>query len=240
VAGLIGGFAPARGHGDKEALARAACLDKNDATRGISGQPVGEHATGRPAAYDYEVGLHLILLSAWTLASDVTNHALDSAHFGRHHSRQKGDAMEDESHNGNFGKLHAVHTAALARHLIACRRACDGDLDLFLVLTIIGERTFTPRNVPDEMSFADFRDGTVKSVTPAAINLQSISDYSGIPRETVRRKIEALIAKGWVERNDRRHVTATDAANFSLLQLTESAVRYLRETQAAMQAYGPV
>jgi len=148
--------------------------------------------------------------------------------------------MIESAGQPSFGKLHALHVAALTRHLIACRRACEGDLDLFLVLTIIGERTFTPRNVPDDMSFADFRDGTVKSVTPAAINLQSIADYSGIPRETVRRKIEALIAKGWVERNDRRHVTATDAANSSLIQLTESAVRYLRETQVALQAYGPI
>ncbi|MGB5078186.1 MAG: hypothetical protein WBO17_11960 [Sphingorhabdus sp.] len=135
--------------------------------------------------------------------------------------------MVADALHSNFGQIHALHVEALTRHLIACRRVCDGDLDLFLVLTIIGERTFTARNVPKEMDLDDFREGTVKSVTPAAINLQSISEYSGIPRETVRRKIDRLIEKGWVERNDRRFVTATDKANENLYELTQSAVRYL-------------
>ncbi len=146
--------------------------------------------------------------------------------------------MQDDTYKSQFGKLHALHVAALTRHLVACRKAFDGDLDLFLVLTIIGERTFTARNVPDGMSLDDFRDGTVKSLTPAAINLQSIADYSGIPRETVRRKIEVLIAKGWVERNAHRFVTATDKAKANLYDLTESAVRYLREMEAAFSQAG--
>lgn len=101
----------------------------------------------------------------------------------------------------NFGRLHALHVAALARHLIECRRACGGDMDLFLVLTIIGERTFSPGMVPDSMTHADFLGGSVRSFEPMAINLQSIADFSGIPRETVRRKIEQLIAKPcqWTE-----------------------------------------
>lgn len=69
----------------------------------------------------------------------------------------------------NFGKLHALHVSAFTRHLIECRRACDGDLDLFLVLTIIGERTFSPRFAPDAMSHTEFLEGTVESVEPLAI-----------------------------------------------------------------------
>ncbi len=133
----------------------------------------------------------------------------------------------------NFGRLHALHVAALARHLIECRRACGGDMDLFLVLTIIGERTFSPGMVPDSMTHADFLGGSVRSFEPMAINLQSIADFSGIPRETVRRKIEQLIAKGWVQRDELRFVTATDQANNELRDLTASTLRYLREIEAA-------
>jgi CRP-like cAMP-binding protein len=136
----------------------------------------------------------------------------------------------------NFGKLHALHVSAFTRHLIECRRACDGDLDLFLVLTIIGERTFSPRFAPDSMSHTEFLEGTVESVEPVAINLQSIADYSGIPRETVRRKIEQLIARGWVRRDALRYVTATDQANEELRGLTASTLRYLREMEAALTA----
>lgn len=144
--------------------------------------------------------------------------------------------LSEETLRRNFGRVHALHVAALAQHLIACRAVCDGDLDLFLVLTIIGERTFSPHNAPDAMSHEAFLSGTVRDVEPEAINLQSIADYSGIPRETVRRKIETLIEKGWVERDARRFVTATDKANESLRGLTASTLRYLREVDAALSA----
>ena len=146
--------------------------------------------------------------------------------------------MAGERRERDVGKLHAVHVSAFTRHLIECRRACDGDLDLFLVLTIIGERTFSPRSAPEAMSHNEFLEGTVESVEPLAINLQSIADYSGIPRETVRRKIEQLIAKGWVRRDELRFVTATDQANEELRGLTASTLRYLREMEIALAACG--
>lgn len=142
----------------------------------------------------------------------------------------------DDALSRNFGKLHALHVAALTRHLIECRRVFDGDLDLFLVLTIIGERTFSVRSAPEGMSLEDFASASVTSVQPAAINLQSISDFSGIPRETVRRKIDTLIAKGWVRRDERKFVTATDKAKENLYELTQSAVRYLRDLSPALAA----
>ncbi len=142
--------------------------------------------------------------------------------------------MDDGSLDSNFGKLHARNVAALTRHLLECRRAFDDDLDLFLVLTIIGERTFPARNAPEHMSHDAFVHGTVGNTRPAAINQQSITDYSGIPRETVRRKIETLIARGWVQRDARRLLTATDKANHDLLELTESTRRFWRELRDAL------
>ncbi len=135
--------------------------------------------------------------------------------------------MSEEKLRQHFGKVHAQHVAALTRHLIACRRVFDGDLDLFLVLTIIGERTFTARNAPDEMTHADFIERSVDSLQPAAINLQSIADYSGIPRETVRRKIQILLSKGWIIQDARKFITVTDKAKISLGELTESSLKYL-------------
>lgn len=135
-----------------------------------------------------------------------------------------GDLLHD-----NFGKLHASHVAALTRHLVECRNAFGGDLDLFLVMTIIGERTFTARNAPDAMTHDDFLQGSVSDLEPAAINLQSIADYSGIPRETVRRKVETLLAMGWIARDHNRFMTVTDKAKLSLQPLTDSSARYMRE-----------
>lgn len=142
-----------------------------------------------------------------------------------------GDLLHD-----NFGKLHASHVAALTRHLVECRNAFGGDLDLFLVMTIIGERTFTARNAPDAMTRDDFLQGSVSDLEPAAINLQSIADYSGIPRETVRRKIETLLAMGWIARDKNRFMTVTDQAKTNLQPLTDSSLRYLRELFAMLTA----
>jgi CRP-like cAMP-binding protein len=146
--------------------------------------------------------------------------------------------VNSKTPESNFGRLHARHVGALTRHLVECRQAFGGDLDLFLVMTIIGERTFPARNAPEEMSHADFLHGHVGDTVPVAINQQSIADYSGIPRETVRRKIETLIEKGWVRRDEHKHLTATDKANADLYQLTQSTVRYLRDIQIAIEAGG--
>jgi predicted transcriptional regulator len=40
-------------------------------------------------------------------------------------------------------------------------------------------------------------------------NALSISDATGIPRETVRRKVNALIQRGWVSQNERGHLYLT-------------------------------
>ncbi len=143
------------------------------------------------------------------------------------------------SFDSRFGKLHALHVAGLTRHLVACRAALDGDLELFLVLSIIGERSFSARNAPARMTEEAFRASPVSTVRPVAINLQSIADYSGIPRETVRRKVATLVARGWVERDAQGLLAITDLAKDSLDGLTDSSVRYLRELLAALEEGSP-
>lgn len=126
----------------------------------------------------------------------------------------------------HFGPLHAESVAALCEYLVECRQFFDGDLDLCLVMMVVGERTFAQRNAPD-ISYAEWSATSVASVKREAINLQSISDYSGIARETVRRKLDWLVARGWVARDERRFIYATDQAKHDLKALTESNLRYL-------------
>jgi hypothetical protein len=144
--------------------------------------------------------------------------------------------MNEEFLQNNFGTFHSRHVAALTRHLIECRRVFDGDMDLFLVLTIIGERTFTTSEVRGGMSREAFLNGSVSETKATAINLQSIAEYSGIPRETVRRKIEILIEKDWVARDANKYLTATDKANANLRELTESLDRYIRVILASWES----
>lgn len=133
-----------------------------------------------------------------------------------------------------FGKLHAAHSGILTRYIVDCRRSMDGDMDLFLIMAIIGERTFNSRHAPNDMTIEAFVDGTVGKLEPLPINLQSISDYTGIPRETARRKIDILIKKGWIERDERKYFTATDQANQAFLDLTKITQKYLHDLASAI------
>jgi hypothetical protein len=136
------------------------------------------------------------------------------------------DVIDEELTQG-FGRIWPQHVAALTQFLIDCRRHFDGDIDLFLALCIIGDRTFSARHAPPDMTFETWNASKVEDVQSEEINVQSISDFSGIPRETVRRKLNILVEKGWVSRDERGFITATEKAKHDLAPLTMSSLVYL-------------
>jgi DNA-binding transcriptional ArsR family regulator len=87
----------------------------------------------------------------------------------------------------------------LVEHLADVSRAFSGDLQQAIVLAIVGQvrlravREATARGEP--LSPRLQGDGTTAS---------RIADVTSIPRETVRRKLEALRRKGWVEQDEDR------------------------------------
>jgi hypothetical protein len=140
----------------------------------------------------------------------------------------------DETILKEFGVIWPRHVSSLTQFLIECRRHFDGDLDLFLVLCIIGDRTFSARHVPPGMDFDKWNSTSVDTVRSEDINVQSISDFSGIPRETVRRKLNSLVEKGWVTRDERGFITATNKAKTDLAPLTNASLGYLTRMKAVL------
>lgn len=135
--------------------------------------------------------------------------------------------MIDENITRQFGAIWPKHVESLMQFLIDCRQHFDGDLDLFLLLCIIGERTFPARTAPPGMDFDSWNKTCSDSFGSADINLQSIADFSGIPRETVRRKLTVLLHKGWILRDETGTIRATDRAKEDLAPLTNIALIYL-------------
>ncbi|MFN4142392.1 helix-turn-helix domain-containing protein [Aestuariivirga sp.] len=134
--------------------------------------------------------------------------------------------MEDDI-KSSFGLIWPRHVSSLTELLIAARKAFDGDLDLFLVLAVIGDRTFSQRHVDPDMQYKQWQaEGAVKT-RPEDINIRSIAAYSGIPRETVRRKLAILVEKGWIEREGGELIKATRKAREDLEPLTEASIKYL-------------
>jgi hypothetical protein len=140
----------------------------------------------------------------------------------------------DEKILKDFGVIWPRHVASLTQFLIECRLHFDGDLDLFLVLCIIGDRTFSARHAPSGMDFENWNKTRVETVRSEDINVQSISDFSSIPRETVRRKLNVLVEKGWVIRDERGFITATTKAKTDLAPLTQTSLVYLTKMKAVL------
>jgi hypothetical protein len=135
----------------------------------------------------------------------------------------------------NFGRIWPNHVETLTRFLIHCRRCFDGDLDLFLVLAVIGDRSFASGIVSTGMDYRTFIDPQRERTPPQPINSLSIASFSGIPRETVRRKVQDLIEKGWVQRDENGHLSATKKAAAQLAPLTEISMEYLTEMAKVLQ-----
>lgn len=80
-------------------------------------------------------------------------------------------------------------------HLADCSRAFGGDLQLMLVLALMGQMHLqalvAQKQNPDHLA---------QIVRDQKITASRLADASGIPRETVRRKLAKLEALRWVEK----------------------------------------
>jgi hypothetical protein len=79
----------------------------------------------------------------------------------------------------------------MGAHLSDCCTIFDGDLHEMLVFTILAQRYLRER-------VTDAADAERRPVSAARVAAQT-----GVPRETVRRKLLSLEARGWVEKAGR-------------------------------------
>ncbi|HEY3949241.1 helix-turn-helix domain-containing protein [Phenylobacterium sp.] len=93
--------------------------------------------------------------------------------------------------------------------LQALRAACGGDLELNIILLAIAERTIAHPGFRD-MSMDERMQPHEQPFPTRGVNIRSIADSTGIPRETVRRKVANLERRGWITRTpDSLHLTPT-------------------------------
>lgn len=75
----------------------------------------------------------------------------------------------------------------LTAHLSDVSRVFDGDLQEMLIMAIIGQVYL-------------HADGLGRQSAP--ISASRLSDVTGVPRQTVRRKLESLKGRGWIEKTE--------------------------------------
>ena len=133
----------------------------------------------------------------------------------------------------HFGNVWPTHNNAFTSLLIVCRQHFSGDLDEMLILSIIGDRTLVAQRF-EGLSYDDFRSGRRNESRRKVTNVQSIADCSGIPRETVRRKVARLIERGWVEKRGHGGLLATERAAVELEPATRATFEYFLAVGSAL------
>lgn len=101
-------------------------------------------------------------------------------------------------------------------HLLRLYRAFEGDMAEMIVLGEIAQRNasrlFAPASsnggTPSEEVL---RDPARRRDYLLPCNALSVADTTGIPRETVRRKVNKLIGRGWIAREADGYLYATPA-----------------------------
>lgn len=120
--------------------------------------------------------------------------------------------------------------APLLGLLEVSRATLDGDLDKALIILLVAQRT---AQHPDAASvrLEDVMSGRVTRYPSLRTNVRSISEATGIPRETVRRKVADLLARGWIVREG-DDLAYTPAASRAMEPVREA----MFETAARMHA----
>jgi len=136
----------------------------------------------------------------------------------------------------NFQTVWPVHLDGFTRLLVQLRTRFEGDLDLALVLAVIGSRTMPGRWTPALTDLGRMTDGDRETGNQAPINLQSVADFSGIPRETVRRKVKLLQERGWISRATDGCLAVTQSAAKDLEGATSDTITYLSSLLLAFEA----
>lgn len=127
----------------------------------------------------------------------------------------------------NFRTMWSAHLSAFSRLLRCLRDEFDGDLDQVLILMTVAERTPPSNWVPELQAPHHPLLVVPHEVGQDVVNMQSIADYTGIPRETVRRKVKILEQKGWLTRQKDGALAVDRRAATDLERATGSTIDYI-------------
>lgn len=110
----------------------------------------------------------------------------------------------------------------LIEHLADVNQAFKGDLLASLVLGVIGQVWISATKGPD----GRFVDPATLPPERLCTSATRIADVTGIPRQTVRRKLDLLETRGWIERN------ADSTYRLAIAEGQAAAKRDLSETDS--------
>lgn len=150
--------------------------------------------------------------------------------------------IDREVFDQNFYRVSYLLSRFMVPYMRSVYREFDGDVLLNIVIGEIGTRNlgqFYEANRNSKTFESRLGDVNEHQRVLRPCNALSISDACGIPRETVRRKVNVLIERGWVSQNERGHLYLTPevARHFQrfLLDLIEELLPAARELAEVLE-----
>lgn len=125
------------------------------------------------------------------------------------------------------------------QYLIAARSAFDGDMDKMIILAVIGLMSLQDKGLqlrdPPRISYDDLSRPDATATDPRPINIESIALFTGIPRESVRRKVGDLITRKWIARGARGYLVVLPAAAVDLEALSSQLFHLIGQISSALE-----
>ena len=123
----------------------------------------------------------------------------------------------------NYGLVAKDLFAPLLDVFATARGAFGGDVEKAVVLLEVAIRTLQDPRLAG-IDLKTVLRGELESYPSLSTNMRSIADSSGIPKETVRRKVAALVAEGLVLREGNQLSLSTTASP-ALTPVREAVLR---------------
>lgn len=140
------------------------------------------------------------------------------------HAQKEGEPLSiAEDH---FSLLWPRHVEGMIVLLSELRDAFDGDLDAALILAVVGAALLPKDEMPMSFSYAELlnqRDIDFRK----PLNTYSIAQVTGIPRETVRRKLAKMETMNWIVRDEKGHWKMGMRGRDDLQPMTELSLKYI-------------
>lgn len=135
----------------------------------------------------------------------------------------------DQAFDGSFSLVAFILNRHLIDHMLRTSRLLvDGDLESLILWGVLAHQNVAHLMPPGTIPTAILNDSGLLPDLDEHIHpllLRDISAITGIPRETARRKLDALAEQGYVERKGRAWVVSTQRLDPDLREFTRDSIR---------------
>jgi predicted transcriptional regulator len=125
-----------------------------------------------------------------------------------------------------FPEAQGLWVEGFLRLMVELRRVFGNDLDKVIILSAIGQQLLLDARLPAR-TYDQWIDTPLVEGRERVTNIDALARATGIPRESVRRKVNELIADGLVVRNEGHRLMIASGAAARLADSTEITIEML-------------